>query len=74
MTWFKRLFSKEDRPEPIPGEDRAQHELLASERAVQRSKIEGEEARQLARSLREIRMRNHLAEGLRIRLQEALRD
>lgn len=74
MTWLERLFRKEDRPEPVPETDRAQHELLASERAVQRSKIEGEEARQLARSLREIRMRNHLAEGLRIRLQEALRD
>lgn len=76
MTWLDRIFRKEDRPEPDPdlGADRAQHELLASERAVQRSRIEGEEAQQLAQRLREIRMRNHLADGLRIRLQEALRD
>lgn len=74
MTWFDKLFGKGNRSEPSSVDDRAQSELLASERAVQRSKIEGEEARQLARSLREIRMRNHLAEGLRIKIQEALRD
>lgn len=74
MTWLDRLFRKEDRPEPSPGAARAQSELLASERSVQRSKIEGEEGRALAERLREIRMRNHLADGLRIKLQEALRD
>lgn len=75
MTWLTRLFKKEDpRPEPDPSAARAQSELLASERSVQRSKIEGEEARQLTERLREIRRQNHLAAGLRLRLQEGLRD
>jgi hypothetical protein len=74
MTWFDRFLRKGDRPEPNPGEFRAQRELLASERSVQRSRLEGEEGRAIAERLKEIRMRNHLAEGLRIRLQEALRD
>lgn len=74
MTWFERFFGKEDRPEPNPGAARAQIELAASERSVQKSTIEGEEGRALAARLKEIRMRNHLAEGLRIKLQEALRD
>ncbi len=74
MTWLDRFFRKEDRPEPNLGAVRAQNELLASERSVQRSRIEGEEGRQIAERLREIRKRNHLAEGLRIKIQEALRD
>jgi hypothetical protein len=74
MTWLDRFFGKEGRPEPNPGAARAQNELLASERSVQKSRIEGEEGRALAKRLKEIRMQNHLAEGLRTKLQEALRD
>lgn len=75
MTWLNRIFRKEDRrPGPDIEAARAQRALLASERSVQRSKIEGEEARQLAERLREIRMKNHLAASLRLRLQEGLRD
>lgn len=76
MTWLTKFFRKEEqrRPEPDPGAARAQSELLASERSVHRSKIEGEEARELTERLRAIRKRNHLAASLRLRLQEGLRD
>ena len=75
MTWLTRLFRTEERADQDDEEvTRAQIELLASERSVRNSRIEGEEGRALAERLREIRMRNHLAAGLRLRIQEGLRD